>query len=158
MGFADKAVVGIFAAIHCAHAIELAHEDGGEQMIQGGRIVGVALLKALELLDGAVVVQIVEMIEGGGEERIVLGGIVLGDRTDGSRLGCRGYWQQQAQKHESTNGQPASPKEPSHWMPSHKCAAGARERPSGAKARVVIWALAARLKAVPFPKPFMDSV
>jgi len=67
---ANETVVGILTGIHRAHAVELAHQDRGQQVIGGGGIVGVTIRDLLELLDGAVKIHAVEVIEGGIDQRI----------------------------------------------------------------------------------------
>ena len=73
MRLADEAIVGIFAAIHRAHAIKLAHQDRGQKVIYRGGVARPPIQHAFEFLDRAVIFQIVKMVEGGVDQRIVLG-------------------------------------------------------------------------------------
>ena len=72
MRLADEAVVGVFTAVHGTHAIKLAHQDGGEQVIDRGGVARMTIQEFLELLDRAVIIHVVEAVEGGLDQRIAL--------------------------------------------------------------------------------------
>lgn len=64
MGEADEAVIGVLAGIDGAHAVEFADEDGGQKMVDGEGIAGVAGEDGFEIRDGGFVVEVVESRAG----------------------------------------------------------------------------------------------
>ncbi len=67
----NKAVIGILAGIQRPHAVELAKKNRGQQMVHSKGVVGMPLQNLIELLHGAIVIKIVEMIERGEIQWIV---------------------------------------------------------------------------------------
>ena len=67
----DETVIGVFSRVQRSHAgVDFAEEDGGQEMIYRERVVRVPLQHLIELLNGRVVIEIVEMIEGGVVQRV----------------------------------------------------------------------------------------
>ena len=96
VGLRDEAVIGIFAGVHRAHAIELLKKDGNQQVVYREGVIGMPLQDLIELLDRAVVVHVVKVVERLDIKRVVwticsfFGGLRWGfGRSLGvSRQGC----------------------------------------------------------------------
>ena len=61
----DKAVVRIFTGVHCPDAVELLKQDRDQQMVYREGIIGVALKDLIKLLNGAIIVHVVKVVERG---------------------------------------------------------------------------------------------
>ena len=102
MRLPDKAVIRVLAGIHGAHAIELAHQHRGEQMIHREGIRRMAGEYLFEALDRRIVVEVVKALEGiliqriGGTER----------RGDGRVNGCANPSQNQQSHCGKSRGKP----------------------------------------------------
>jgi hypothetical protein len=66
----NEIVAGIVSGVQGANAVEFAKEYGGQQMVDGVRIVRVTLGNLRKLLDGPLIVHVIEVLEGGGIERV----------------------------------------------------------------------------------------
>ena len=71
--------------VHRAHAVKLAHQDRGQQVVYRRGIVRMPIQQLLELLDRPVVIHVVEVLEGSVDQRIVPGESVAADVEDASR-------------------------------------------------------------------------
>ena len=66
----EKAVIGVLAGIQSPNAKQLMKENSVQQVIYGIWVVGMALQNLVEFLNRALVVHVVEMLEGLGVKRI----------------------------------------------------------------------------------------
>ena len=71
MGGSDEAVVGVFAGVQRSHSVEFAEQDCGQEMVYRERVVWMPLQYLIELLNGAVVIEIIEVVEGLSIQRVV---------------------------------------------------------------------------------------
>ena len=70
MCLADKTVVCIFTSIHRSHAVEFTNQDTRNQVVDGEWIIGMLLQHPLEILNGVVMIEIVEVFKTGVGQRI----------------------------------------------------------------------------------------
>src|SRR6266567_4846140 len=66
----EKAVIGVLTGIKGPNAIQLMKENGIQQVVDGIWVVGMALQNLVEFLNRALVVHVVEMLEGLDVKRI----------------------------------------------------------------------------------------
>src|SRR5271166_691320 len=60
----DETLVGVVPGIHATGFVKIVHQDHSQQVIDRKSVIGVLLDNLLEVLRGAVVVHVVEVIEG----------------------------------------------------------------------------------------------
>ena len=108
MGCGNKRVVSVFACVQGSHAIEFAEENRSQQVVDGEWVVRVPLQHLVELLNCAVVVKIVEMVESCEVQRIIRAAGQHIGRASGLSVGRRRRPcdEQEAQKRNTAGWKP----------------------------------------------------
>ena len=98
MRHVHETVVGVLGGTQRTHPVELMKQNRRQQVVYGKGIVRVALQHLLKFLNGTVVVQIVEVVEGGLIEGIArpIGEVKRSAVGLGSRQNCCEHQQQSA--------------------------------------------------------------
>ena len=59
----DETIIGVFSGIQHSHSIQLMEQNSGEQVIYGECVVRMPFQDLIELLDRAIIIKIVKMVE-----------------------------------------------------------------------------------------------
>jgi len=59
----DETIIGVFSSIQHSHSIQLMEQNSGEQVIYGEGVVRMPFQNLIELLDRAIIIKIVKMVE-----------------------------------------------------------------------------------------------